>query len=334
MHTQRHWLVRPGAFMLCLLCGVGVAIVLIEGFGQQRHHGSSQDAVVSASLAERLRTPFPRALRDSSGTTIIVPRPPQRIVSHTLGTDEILLALCAPQRLVALSILADDAQISNAAVAAQQVPGRASAGAEQTLRFQPDMVFVANYSKAELVHLLQAAHAPGFRLAHFDTLEDIKMNIRTLGYILGEDRNAEALVQDMERDLASVRARIPSDRPPLRVMLYGQTGTTAGARTTFDDMVRAVGAINVAATHGVTGVRNISREQLLQWNPEVLISSTAGQAPQDVRQSRLQDPAVAVTIAGTQQRIIVLPRRLLSTVTHHITEGIALLAHALYGPAS
>ena len=111
-------------------------------------------------------------------------------------------------------------------------------------------------------------------------------------------------------------------------MLYGQ-GAIRGAHTTFDDMVQAVGATNVAAAHGVTGFRKISSEQLIQWNPDVIITSVNRDAPDETRRQLLHDPAVAVTTAGKHQRIIVIPNRIFLTVTHHITQGIAQLARAL-----
>jgi Periplasmic binding protein len=123
----------------------------------------------------------------------------------------------------------DDPQYSNVTELAQHVTGRTTAGAEQILHFHPDMIFVASYSKSELVELLHMAHVPVFRCAHFDHIDDIKMNIRTIGYIIGEDDKAEALVQHMERDMAQARASIPHDAPSLRMMLYGQAGYTGGA---------------------------------------------------------------------------------------------------------
>jgi iron complex transport system substrate-binding protein len=231
---------------------------------------------------------------------------------------------------VALSVRADDPQYSNVTAQAHQVAGRTSAGAEQILHFQPDLVFVASYSKAELVALLTAAHAPVFRFGHFDHLEDIKRNIRTIGYLIGEDDRAEALVQQMEGAIARVQARIPPGTPPLRVMLYGPGGDTGGAHTTFDDMVQAVGATNVAAAHGIKGFRKISREQLIQWNPDVIMTSANRDGLDATRQQLLRDPAVAVTSAGKHRRIIVLPNHLFLTVTHHITDGIERLARELY----
>lgn len=333
--TWQPWYARPGAFALGLACSVAVALVLIEGARQDpRQRLSQQRAQMAAPVAARAAAPFPRTLSDANGTTVVVPQPPQRIVSHTLGTDELLLSLCEPQRLVALSTLADDATYSNVTEAARQISGRTNAGAEQTLRFQPDMVFVASYSRAELLTLLVAAGAPVFRFGHFDHLEDIKLNIRTLGYILGVDARAEALVQHMEQAMAQTRASIPPGARPARVMLYSADGSTAGTDTTFDDMVHAVGAINVAAEQGIRGFRRISNEQLLQWNPEVIISSADRAALDDTRRQLLRDPAVAITPAGQRQRILVLPNNVLLSVTPHVVQGIELLARALYFPAS
>ena len=330
MHTRRGWLARPTAFILCLVCGVAVAIGLIESLRGYGETVQPQRSDVSAPVAERAKAPFPRVISDASGETLIIPHKPQRIVSQTLGTDEILLALCDPQRIAALSVLVDNANYSNVTAPAQLVKGRTNADAEQMLYLHPDVIFVASYSKAELVELLKAAHAPVFRFAHFDHIEDIKANIRTVGYAIGEDDKAEALVQHMERDLVRLQASIPKDVPPVRVMLYGQSGHTGGAHTTFDDMVHAVGAINITAEKGVTGFRKISSEQLIQWNPEVIIASADRDTVEETRHHLLQDPAVAVTRAGQNQRVIVIPNHLFLTVTHHITQGIEQLARELY----
>ena len=135
MRTRHAWLVRPGAFMLCLVCSVGVAIVLIEALRQEGGGITTRYGVYVGGRARPV--PFPRAIRDSSGATLLIPRKPQRIVSQTLGTDEILLAICNPQRIVALSVLVDDPQYSNVTELAHHITGRTNAGAEQNGTFIP-----------------------------------------------------------------------------------------------------------------------------------------------------------------------------------------------------
>ncbi|HEY5870140.1 MAG TPA: ABC transporter substrate-binding protein [Candidatus Tectomicrobia bacterium] len=334
MPVRYGWLTRPLAFLMCLGCGVAAIIVLIEALRPYGGTVQPQRSDVAAPLAERANTPFPRIIRDASGASLVIPHKPQRIISQTLGTDEILLAICAPQRLVALSILVDDADYSNVTAQAHLVKARANADAEQILALYPDVIFVASYSKAELIELLQAARAPVFRFTHFDRLEDIKANIRTIGYAVGEDANADALVQHMEHHLAQIQASLPKDRQPMRVLSYAQGGSTAGAHTLFDDMLQAVGVINLAAEQGLTGFRQISSEQLVRWNPDVIISSADRDALPEARLQLLRDPAVAVTKAGKHQRVIVLPNHLFLTVTHHITQGIEQLARELYDEPS
>ena len=334
MHIRHGWLTRPLAFLMCLGCGVAVAIVLIEALRPYGGTVQPRRSDVAAPLPERVDTPFPRVIRDASGASLVIPHKPQRIISQTLGTDEILLAICAPQRIVALSILVDDADYSNVTAQAHLVKERANADAEQMLALYPDVIFVASYSKAELIELLQAARAPVFRFTHFDRLEDIKANIRTIGYAVGEDVNADALVQSMEHHLAQIQASRPKDRKPMRVLSYAQGGSTAGAHTLFDDMLQTLGVINIAAEQGITGFRQISSEQLIRWNPDVIITSADRDALPEARLQLLHDPAVAVTNAGNHQRVIVIPNHLFLTVTHHITQGIEQLARELYDEQS
>ena len=174
------------------------------------------------------------------------------------------LAICNPQRIVALSVLVDDPQYSNVTELAHHVTGRTNAGAEQILHFHPDMIFVASYSKAEL-ELLHMAHAPVFRFAHFDHLDDIKMNIRTIGYIIGEDDKAEALVQHAGARYGAARASIPHDAPSLRVMLAWTKGLYRGrtrrSMTWYRRLARPVSPPHTASrVFGKSAANNSSSE--------------------------------------------------------------------------
>ena len=92
MNTPRRWMSRPLAFALLLVCGVAVAIVLIEALRPSGGTIQPQRSDVTAPATDRANAPFPRIIRDASGATLVIPHKPQRIVSQTLGTDEI----CSP----------------------------------------------------------------------------------------------------------------------------------------------------------------------------------------------------------------------------------------------
>src|SRR6266508_538083 len=306
-----------------------VALALIvAGIEITRRLKTPADATTTVPAGAR---PFPRELRDAKGETLTIQREPQRIVSQTLGTDEILLAICPTERVVALSHLAEDGNYSNAVEQARQIPNRTTQGPEQILQFKPDLIFVASYSRAETIELLKASKAPVFRFANFDSIADIKSNIRTVGYATGTDAAAEKLIRQMDEDLAAVRARIPKSESPLRVMSYDQLGYTAGSNTLFDDVVRAAGAVNVSAEQGIKGFAKINSEKIVEWQPEFLITGANRGKEKSVSNRLLEDPAVANCSAARAGRIIVIDNRHFLTVSHHVVGFVEDLANGIYG---
>lgn len=280
-------------------------------------------------LTAHATSSFPRQLQDATGETFLISAPPQRIVSQTLATDEILLAICPIERIVALSQLAQDSTYSNVVTQARQMTTVATNNVEQILSRKPDWIWVASYNRAEVVELLKKTGAPVFRLANFHSLEDIKQNIRLVGEVIGEAQRAKELIAQMERDLSEIRAHLPKGRKPIRVMSYSVGNYTAGAHTTFDDMVRWLGAINVASTHGIEQHAKISDEQILVWQPDFIITHAPLSEFSVTRQQLLKHPAIAASVAGQAGRIIVIENRYFMAVSQYIVEGIRAMSEAM-----
>jgi cobalamin transport system substrate-binding protein len=317
---------KGSAFYIAAL--VAALALAVAGIEVTRRLKTPADATTAVPAVAR---PFPRELRDAKGETLNLQREPQRIVSQTLGTDEILLAICPQGRVVALSNMAENGDYSNAVEEARRIPGRTTEGPEQILQFKSDLIFVASYSRAETVELLKASKAPVFRFANFDSIADIKSNIRMVGYATGTDAAAEQLVRRMDEDLAAVRARIPKSESPLRVMSYDRLGYTAGSNTIFDDVVRAAGAVNVSAEQGIKGFAKINSEKIVEWQPDFLITGANRGKEKSVQGRLLEDPAVATSKATRDGRIIVIDNRHFLTVSHHVVRFVEDVANGIYG---
>ncbi len=321
---SNNWFKSPATYIVSLAV---VLALVVGGIEITRRLKAPADAPTDISTA----TAFPRELRDAKGEALTLPREPQRIVSQTLGTDEVLLAICPTERIVALSHLAEEPNYSNVVEEARKIPNGATQGPEQILQFRPDLIFVASYSRAETVELLKASKAPVFRFANFDSIVDVKSNIRTVGYATGTDAAAEKLVSQMEADLAAVRARIPQGESPVRVMSYDKPGFTAGSNTLFDDVVRAAGAVNVSAEQGIKSFARVNAEKILEWQPDFIITSANQGKEQIVRDRLLEDTAVAASKAGRAGRIIVIDNRHFLTVSQHVVRFVEDLANGIYG---
>jgi len=267
---------------------------------------------------------FPRQFDNGTGRLSTISQPPQRIVSQTLVTDEILLAICPPERIAALSPLATDSHYSNIVEIAQKL-GRTVHHIEQLLALQPDLVLAARYNRAELLTLLNQVQIPAIQLNHFNQLQDIQENIRLVGYVIGEETQANALIHQMNTQLATIQSQIPKGQIP-RVMSYSLEGFTAGQDTSFDAMLRAIGAINLSAEHGIRGIVNISSEQLIEWQPDFIVVGAALEQFATISQQLQTQPA----FNALKGKLILLEQRHLLTASHHIVSAIEQLAQKIY----
>lgn len=331
MSKQRTRITTRGGSCLLLL----VVVLLLTSCAKSDSYnvppGVKQSAVVPENFSAS--DPFSRKLRDANGREVIVKEIPRRIASQTLGTDEILLAICDAARLTRLSPLALDESYSFVVDEARRENLRPAYNAEEILAANPDLIFVASFSRADTIETLQSAGATIFRLGAFDSIEDIETNIRKVGYLVGEDRRAAELIESMNAELAAVKARVDTanngGRKP-RIMSYGVSGNSAGAGTLFDSIARAAGAINVTAEEGFDGFPKISAEQVARWNPDYLVVGANPREFDAVRARLIGNPAIAASDAGRVGRIILIDDRALLSVSHHITKAVDALARGLY----
>lgn len=326
---------RSVLFWAIILVGIIGVIALIEAARRFQTPPASADSTAGQTKTISDAPPnaavFPRTLRDASGGELTIKERPRRIVSQTLGTDEILLAITDPNRIVGFSKFALDPKFSNVVEEARKTGAPAIQNVEDILQLDPDLIFVASYSRAEIVEQLQSAGAPALRFADFDRLVDVKKNIRTVGQAIGEEERAENLVVQMEADLTEIRRRIPSGIASPRVMSYGNAGYTAGAETLFDDIIRQAGAINVTAeSGGIKGFGKISAEKVLEWQPDfVIVGANQGEFEQ-IRQQLMSNPAIAATVAARSNRIILMDNRYFLTVSQFTVRAVDELVKAIY----
>jgi len=250
---------------------------------------------------------------------------PQRVVSQSVGTDELLLAMADPGQIAALSHISHDAEFSPVAEAAKRFPAIKDSDAESVLRFRPDLVLAASYTRPETLALLRRAGVRLVVLDRFETLEDVYASLRYLGRELGQEGRAEAVISQSRARVNALAEKLRGVRP-VRVLSAGLYPFTSGAGTTFQDLCDHAGALNVAAEVGIKGHAPTPSEQLLVWNVEVLIA-----AGDDQTRARLGElPHYRVLPAFKAGRVVVLPGRMMSSVSHHRIATYEALARALH----
>ena len=120
---------------------------------------------------------------------------------------------------------------------------------------------------------------------------------------------------------------------PARVLAFSNFATTLGAGSLFDRVVSELGAVNVAAEHGIGARGTIANEHVAAWNPDWIVAGVEPELAASTRRRLLADPGVAVTTAGRQNQILLLDNRTFLARSHHAVRLMEAIAEALYpGP--
>ena len=320
---------RTRRSFFCLLLALAA---LLAGCSMQPAAGPQTEAAAPAAVEEPADSQgFPRTITDGLGSEVTIPQKPQRIVSLTLATDEILLSLVATERVRAVTYLAGDSIWTNVSETARQVEHTVQSDPEQIIALEPDLVLAATYNNPDHIKLLRDAGIPVVVVSLFDSVDQVADNIRYVAQLTGDEARAEELIAAMEERLAAIEAMAAKAETKPRVLFYTAFGSSAGKGSTFSDIVQRAGGINLGdeALDGPFG--EISLEKIVELNPDVIVTDEF--APEDNaewQENFSNHPALANVNAKKNGRIYTVPARHISTLSHYIVEGVYDVAKLLH----
>ncbi|MDF2634303.1 MAG: ABC-type transporter, periplasmic subunit [Pelosinus sp.] len=275
-------------------------------------------------------------VKDSQGYVLKLPKKPSRIVSLSLGADEILLGLVSKERILALTYLADDPSISNVAEQAKLIPKKVKGNAESIIALQPDLLFIADWQPVELIQILREAGIPVYVYKTPQTIEDVKVVIHDIAHAVGEEQLGQQLVTQMEEQLLIVQKSLEKVSPAERktVVLFSLMGGIGGKGSLFDDICQYACVVNGASKVGVRKHEFMSKEQVVEAKPDVLIMSMEDYTgKRDVNQFKREiqtDPAFQTLPAIKEQQLFMIPDTHLTCTSQYIVQGVADVAKAAY----
>lgn len=252
--------------------------------------------------------------------------PPQRIVSQTIFSDEVLLALGddVRGRVVAVSVLVDDPAYSTIADHWPAAIPRAPVTSEAVLAARADLVIIADFTAVETRELLERTGVPLLMLTGFSGFDDFRTNTRAIADAVGESNAGHELVQRFDRELDDARP----ERTGPSVVSWA-AGNVAGTGTTFDDVANAAGLSNVAAAHDIAGHKPIAVEQLVTWDPQMLVVPCApGQDCTQVAADVRGQPGIAATRAARAACVVAMPSAILYSSGFGMLDAVRTLAEA------
>jgi iron complex transport system substrate-binding protein len=215
-----------------------------------------------------------------------------RVVSLAPNLTEIVFAIGAGNRLVGRTSYCD---FPPEAKAVAEVGDTLHPNLERMIAVKPQVVLVSTASQLEVF----TKQLEGQNIAVFVTdphdLEGVFRSILQIGEIVGEQDQANSLVQKLRERTNAVEQAV-KQKPPVKVFyqVSGEPLYTAGHDAFVTDLMRRAGAASVTAD--VPGAwPKYSNESALAARPDAIIlpsGGSMGEANSNVAEALRQSPAV------------------------------------------
>jgi iron complex transport system substrate-binding protein len=247
-----------------------------------------------------------------------------RIVSLTPSATEVVAALGATDQLVGVD------QYSEYPESVTKLPKVGSflqPNLEVIITLQPSLVIVDD------IHgqVAGALHDRGLATVECDmhALPDVKQALRTVGAKLGRDKEAAAVIEEIDRSLDEAAAKKPAKHPRVLVVIDRESGglgnlVAAGPGSWIDELLAVVGGDNVLAASTMRYAK-ISLEEIISSNPEVIIDLSF-----DKNEARKAAAWKQVDVAAVRNgRVRVMNEAFLQGPSPRVKQALAALATAI-----
>ncbi len=264
------------AALLLAACGAGSAASPSTGPTPTGAIAPAVTATPAVPTASPAAAAFPLTLTDDEGTAVSLPARPQRIVSLTPATTEILFAVGAGNRVVGVTD-ADD--YPEAAKKVARVVSMGKVDVEKIVGLKADLVVAGGggFSSADTITTIRALGIPVL-VVYATDVAGVLSDIQNVAAAAGEPAAGRALVGSMGADVEAIKAAIAS-AGGTRSRVFYETGYSDGTiygiadPSVYADAIRIAGGVPV--TSGSASKWDIPLESLIKADPQVIVLGDA-----------------------------------------------------------
>jgi iron complex transport system substrate-binding protein len=244
----------------------------------------------------------------------------QRVASLAPSHTELAFALGAQDQLIAVT------SYCNWPAEALQLPqlkGWANLKPEDVLALKPDLVLTSSVCQDSLVEALKAA---GIKVLHSDprSLADVSQSFIDVARALGRAGAGQALADSFEASLAGLATAVPEGAPRPRVYVEEWHQPPMASGNWVPALVRVAGGEPFMLPPGSLS-RELSWEELLEFDPQVVIYSVCGLGLKRAPEEFLKVEGWDKTEAARQRAVFSVDDDLFNRPGPRLIEGARLL---------
>ncbi|OPY54593.1 MAG: iron-dicitrate transporter substrate-binding subunit [Methanosaeta sp. PtaU1.Bin112] len=242
---------------------------------------------------------------DSSGRSVLVPRPVNRIVSLSIDDLRVLAELGAVDNIVGrpeyVDKYADKLIPLQAHPEIKDIPsagGYKTPNIEIMLSLKPDVIFAYGGSSAytDIADDIQYKTNIPVVCIHHSTDSGYKFDLnafRLVGIVVGKEDRAEELIAYAEKEIAELSektSKIPESEKPRVYFFSAHEADFIENAVPCYGPIDVAGGINVARELPSCTVADISIEQIIDWNPDIILIHSFSKEPAISVEAVLSDP--------------------------------------------
>lgn len=305
------------------VCALACALMLSAcSDGASTTTGPSPSAAESAAAEPAA---FPREVQG-----VAIPAVPQRIVSGSATHTEVLYALGAGGRIVAVDLFSN----YPAETAEKDHFDAFNLNVEAVASYDPDLV-ILSFDPGGAVAGLETLGIPVILFPTAPaTIEDAYAEWAVLGMAIGADDEAEALIASTRAEIAAVTANVPTGGvPPTYYHELGPDLYSITSQTFIGSIYAMAGMTNVAdpADEAGFGYPQLSAEYLLDTDPDFIFLADTVCCGQDA-DALAARPGWDTLGAVQGGRVILLDDDLASRWGPRILKLLEVIISAAYAP--
>jgi iron complex transport system substrate-binding protein len=199
--------------------------------------------------------------------------PPQRVISLSPNLTEMIYDIDAQDQLVGDT---DYCKFPPDAQKKEKIGGWVNPNFEKMVSLKPDLVIALKFHDKAVKTLKKLKI--NVVVLNCDSVKDILATYTQLGKLLGHEKQAEASRKGLVKRLAAVKEKAKGKKTLSVLFVVGRTPGTidqvygVGAKNFINELIEMAGGKNVMAD-AITGYPLVSKEQLIQRNPDVIVDS-------------------------------------------------------------
>lgn len=300
---------------------------------------SSQTSQASARTLDGVRgivdpsnDGWPREVEGLNGV-VSIPAKPLRIITASVGHDEMTLALVPSERLVAVGAATKNSTYSNVAALVQE-KAEITRDPEVIIAQSPDVVVTSPFFPVEAIDALERVGVVVIQTELIQSPEARINSILLMGYIFGEEARAFEFADEVQaryETLISITSAKSPQPSVLALTQYSDTLWVAGGNSTEGGVILAAGGVNAAETAGIQGNQTTSLEGVIAMAPEIIIIAQPIEfGAEEFRQSLLDNEALAEVPAIRNGAVHVVESKHFTTLSYWNIRGAEDLARLLW----